>query len=76
MHDDLSSFSLPLQTRLIWHDLVATIDASIHTLRHGVPDPLWWGSARVSYDAQVEEIICELLQAKREILLALEHPGC
>ena len=75
VHDDLSSFSLPLQTRLIWHDLVATIDASIHTLRNGVPDPLWCGSARGAYDAQVEEIIAELLQAQKEILLALEQPG-
>lgn len=75
VHDDLSSFSLPLQTQLIWHDLVATIDASIQTLHNGVPDLLWWGSARAAYDAQVEEIISELLQAQKEILLALEQPG-
>ena len=73
--DDFIPLALPPQTRMIWQDLVATIDASIHTLHNGVPDPLWWGSARVAYDAQVEDIISELRQAKWEILAALEHPG-
>ena len=55
-----------------WHTLAAALEQSIATLKEGVPDPLWWGSARAAYDAQVEDIITELQQARWAILTATD----
>lgn len=75
MHEDPTTQLMSPLARMNWLELIGAIDASIHTLQTGVPDPLWWGSARAAYDAQVNDIIAELQQAKREILSTMEHPG-
>ncbi len=55
-----------------WHEIARALEHSIATLQEGIPDPLWWGSARTAYDASVADIIHELQSARWAILRSLE----
>lgn len=53
-----------------WLALADSLDAAAVTLHIAIPDPLWFGPARIAFDHTVERVVAELRQARWAVLAA------
>jgi hypothetical protein len=51
-----------------WLALAEALDAAVVTLHAAIPDPLWFGPARNSFDHHVELVKTELRLARGDVL--------
>lgn len=54
-----------------WLALAGALDSAALTLRHAVPDPLWFGPSRHSFDQSAAEISSELNRVQEEIVFLI-----
>ncbi|MEY4039504.1 MAG: hypothetical protein RLZZ52_372 [Actinomycetota bacterium] len=61
----------PTQTVGHWLALAGALNSASLTLRQAVPDSLWFGPSRQSFDSSAAEIAAELTRVHEEIVFLL-----
>lgn len=54
-----------------WLALAGALDSAALTLRHAVPDLLWFGPSRQSFDQSAAEISAELNRVQEEVIFLI-----
>ncbi|MDH6532147.1 hypothetical protein M2119_000384 [Aurantimicrobium minutum] len=54
-----------------WLTLAGALDSAALMLRQAVPDPLWFGPSRQSFDQSAAEISAELNRVQEEVIFLI-----